>query len=105
MFGKIKKKGLVLDFVERIYLPPTTPRMTGITSSKTNTAIIVNKTAPLLMKAVQALERVVFVMAEQSATALMLLSKVIAINPTNTMTAMLIIVLTSTMIRDSNDHY
>ena len=59
--------------------------------------MIVNKTAPLLMNAEHALERVVFVMAEQSATVLMLLSKVIAINPTSTMTAMLIIVLTSTM--------
>ena len=87
---------------EVIYLPPTTPLITGITSSKTNTAIIVNKTAPLLMNAEHALERVVFEMAEQSATELMLLSKVIAIKPTSTMTAMLIIVLTSTMKCISN---
>ena len=60
--------------------------------------MIVKRTAPLLMNAVQALERVVFEMAEQSATVLMLLSKVIAMKPTKTMTAMLIIVLTSTMI-------
>lgn len=71
--------------------------MTGITSSNTSTAIIVNRTAPLLMNAVHALDRVVLVMAEQSATVLMLLNKVIAIKPTNTMTAMLIIVLTSTI--------
>lgn len=71
--------------------------MTGITSSNTSTAIIVNRTAPLLINDEQALDRVVLVMAVQSATVLMLLSKVIAIKPTNTMTAMLIIVLTSTI--------
>jgi len=82
---------------ERYYLPPTTPLITGITRSNTSTAIIVNRTAPLLMNAVHALDRVVLVMAEQSATVLMLLNNVIAIKPTNTMTAMLIIVLTSTI--------
>lgn len=82
---------------EGFYLPPTTPLITGITRSNTSTAIIVNRTAPLLMKEVQALDRVVLDMAEQSATVLMLLNRVIAIKPTNTMTAMLIIVLTSTI--------
>lgn len=77
--------------------------MTGITSSNTSTAIIVNRTAPLLMNAVQALDRVVLDMAEQSATVLMLLNKVIAIKPTNTMTAMLIMVFTSTIISCSTD--
>ena len=65
--------------------------------------MIVNKTAPLLINAVHALERVVFEIAEQSATVLMLDNSVIAINPTSTMTAMLIIVLTSTMILISNN--
>lgn len=65
--------------------------MTGITSNRTKTAIIVNRTAPLLMKALHALDSVVFVMAVQSATAEMLLSRVIAINPTRTITAILIL--------------
>ena len=60
--------------------------------------MIVNSTAPLLMNALHALLNVVFEIAEQSATAAMLLSNVMEINPTSTITAMLIIVFTSTMI-------
>ena len=65
--------------------------MTGITSNRTKTAIIVNSTAPLLMNELHALDNVVFVIAVQSATVEMLLSKVIAINPTRTITAILIL--------------
>ena len=62
--------------------------------------MIVNSTAPLLMNDEHAELSVLLVIAEQSATWLMLLSKVMAIKPTSTMTAILIIVFTSTMNRD-----
>ena len=88
----------VIGEVVVIYLPPTTPLITGITSKRTNTAMIVKSTAPLFMNDEHAELRVVLVIAEQSATWLMLLSKVMAIKPNNTMTAILIIVFTSTMI-------
>lgn len=65
--------------------------MTGITSNKTNTAIIVNSTAPLFMKELHAELNVLLEIAEQSATVEMLLSRVIAINPTRTITAILIL--------------
>lgn len=75
----------------------TTPRITGMTNNSTNTARIVNSTAPLLKKASHALPNVVLEICEQSATFPILDSRVIAINPTSTITAMLIIVLTSTI--------
>lgn len=59
--------------------------------------MIVKSTAPLFMNDEQAELRVELVIALQSATVLMLLSNVMAIKPTNTMTAILIIVFTSTM--------
>ena len=58
---------------------------------------MVNNTAPLLMNELHALDSVLFVIAVQSATCEMLLSKVMAIKPTSTMTAILIIVFTSTI--------
>jgi hypothetical protein len=68
-----------------------------MTNNSTNTARIVNSTAPLLKKASQALPNVVLDICEQSATFPILDNRVIAINPTSTITAMLIIVLTSTI--------
>ncbi len=62
-----------------------------MTNSNTSTARIVNSTAPLLKKALQADPKVVFAMVEQSATLPMFESRVIAMNPTNTITAILIL--------------
>ena len=59
--------------------------------------MIVNSTAPLFMNALHAADKVEFEMVVQFATLEMLLSSVMAIKPTSTMTAILIIVFTSTI--------
>lgn len=71
-----------------------TPRMMGMTSSNMTTPIMLNSTAELLKKELQAPPRVVFcvVIVAQSAMFPMLESNTIATYPMSTMTTMLIII-------------
>ena len=74
-----------------------TPLIIGMTSNRISTAANVYNTPALLKNVLHALERVLLVMVEHFATFAMLLSKVIAMKPPRTMTAMLIMLLKSTI--------
>ena len=68
-----------------------TPRMSGITSSNSNTAASRNSTPALLKNELHAFCSVVLVMESQLDTACMFANSMMAMYPINTMTAILII--------------
>jgi len=68
-----------------------TPRMSGITSSNSNTAASRNSTPALLKNELHAFCSVVLTMLSQLDTACMFANSMMAMYPINTMTAMLII--------------
>lgn len=81
-----------------IYAPlDNTPLIMGMTSNRTNTAASVYNTPALLKNSLHALFSVVLLIVLHLATLAMLLSSVIAIKPPNTITAILIIWLKSTI--------